>query len=160
MAIDVNWATKVISVPKADLTLVAGVVYEYDLDAFRQELKSLEDDEVGMPFLDTHTHNPPVTVAGTALSRVIEIVNGYTVTIEDGQYAVNFYGANSNLADVANVNQVSIRTANSAGLIEVATGSGPTAGEIADAVLDEAVAGHNTAGSLGSFVRKILWRSK
>ncbi|NOR65437.1 MAG: hypothetical protein GQ468_05405 [Candidatus Scalindua sp.] len=32
-------------------------------------------------------------------------------------YAVRMVGANSNLGDVVNVNQVSIRTANSAGLI-------------------------------------------
>jgi len=160
MAVSIDWATKIISVPKTDLTLVSGVVYEYDLTDFRLELKSLEDDEEGMPFLDTHIHNVEVTLAGATYASTIEIVNGYTVTVEDGQYAVNFYGANSNIMDVTNVNQVSIRTANSAGLIEVATGSGPTAGEIADAVLDEAVADHNTNGSLGSFIRKILWGSR
>ena len=62
--------------------------------------------------------------------RVVEIINGYTVTFEDGQYAVNLTGANSNISDVANVNQVSIRAANSAGLVLVETGvSGLTAAE-------------------------------
>jgi hypothetical protein len=44
------------------------------------------------------------------------MINNYTVTFEDGQYAVNLVGANSNIADVVNVNQVSVRSANSAGL--------------------------------------------
>ena len=160
MAISINWATKVISIPKADLTLVSGTTYEYDVNAFREELKDIEDDEEGMPFLDTHAHNPPLDVGGLTLARSVEIINGYTITFEDGHYGVNLYGANHNVNDVLNRNSVSIATANSAGLIEVATGSGPSAADIADAVLDEAVADHNTAGTLGSFLRKILWRSR
>lgn len=117
MAISINWATKVINVPQADLTDLGGDVYELDLNDFRLELKSLEASEAGMAFLDTHSHNPPVTIGGVTIGRVIEIINGYTITFEDGQYAVNLVGANSNVSDVANVNQVSIRSANSAGLI-------------------------------------------
>jgi len=160
MPISIDWATKIISIPKSDLTLVGGAIFEYDLDAFRVELKSLEDDEVGMPFLDTHYHNPPVTIAGVTLARVMAIINGYTVTFEPGVYAINLFGANSNIADVLNLNGVSIRTANSAGLIEVSTGGGASAADIADAVLDEMVAEHNTDGSLGNWIRKILWRSR
>jgi hypothetical protein len=48
----------------------------------------------------------------------VVIVNGYTITYEDGQYAVNLVGANSNVADNVNVNQVSVRSANSAGLVQ------------------------------------------
>jgi hypothetical protein len=69
-----------------------------------------------MSFLDTHSHNQPVTVGGVTLARVIEIINGYTITFENGQYAVNLVGGNTNIADVTNVNQVSVRSANSAGL--------------------------------------------
>ena len=46
MAVQINWATKRITVPKADLTLISGTLYEHDTDAFRLELRSLEDDEV------------------------------------------------------------------------------------------------------------------
>lgn len=119
MAISVDWATGVISVPKADMLLVQSSpteIRELDLDAFRLDLKALEAGEYGMAWPDTHSHNPPVTVGGVTLARVIEIINGYTVTFEDGQYAVNLVGANSNVGDVTNVNQVSIRSANSAGL--------------------------------------------
>jgi hypothetical protein len=119
MAITIDWATKVINVPKADTQLVdAGPpeIRQLDIDAFRLDLKGIEDSDDGMAFLHTHNHNPPVTVGGVTLARVFEIINGYTVTFEDGQYAVNLVGANSNIADVTNVNQVSIRSANSAGL--------------------------------------------
>ena len=147
MALSVNWNTKVIFVPKADLTLVGpGEVYDLDLDEFRLELKSIEAGE-GIPFLDTHRHNTEVTVAGTTLARVVEIINGYTVTFEDGQYAVNLVGANSNVADVTNVNQVSVRPQNSAGLI-VSTASG-NAAAIAAAVWDALLASHTASGSAG-----------
>lgn len=119
MAISINWATQVINVPKTDTQLVQSSpteIRELDIDSFRLDLKDLEDDEEGIPFLDTHSHNPPVTVGGVTLARVVEIINGYTVTFEDGAYAVNLVGANSNIADVTNVNQVSVRSANSAGL--------------------------------------------
>lgn len=120
MAISIDWGTRVINVPKADLTLIQSTpteIREMNLDWFRLQLKDLEDDPEGMPFPDTHRHNTEVTVAGLTLARVIEIINGYTITFEDGQYAVNLVGANSNVADIVNVNQVSVRSFNSAGLI-------------------------------------------
>jgi hypothetical protein len=70
-----------------------------------------------MPNLVTHRHNTEVLLGGVTYARVVEIISGYTITFEDGQYAVNLTGANSNIGDVVNVNQVSIRSANSAGLI-------------------------------------------
>lgn len=120
MAVTINWNTKVISVPKADLTLVQASpteIYELNLNWFRMQLKDLEDSEEGIVFLDTHRHNTEVTLGGLTYARVVEIINGYTVTFEDGQYAVNLVGANSNVGDVINVNQVSVRSYNSAGLI-------------------------------------------
>lgn len=123
MAISVDWQTRIISVPRADMTLIQSVpteIRQLDLNAFRLELKDLEDGD-GMPFLDTHLHNTTIEVGGVILARVIQIINGYTVTFEDGQYAVNLVGANSNVGDVVNVNQVSVRSANSAGLQDLST---------------------------------------
>lgn len=117
MPISINWGTKVITVPQADLTDLGGGVYQLDVNVFRLALKDLEDDEAGMPFLRTHNHNTQVTVGGVTLARVVEIINGYTVTFENGSYAVTLTGANNNIPDVANVNSVSIRSNNSAGLI-------------------------------------------
>lgn len=120
MAITIDWATRIIYVPRADLTLLQSTpveIREMDLNWFRLSLKDLEDDAIGIVFPDTHRHNTEVSLGGLIYARVIEIINGYTVTFEDGQYAVNLVGANSNVGDVVNVNQVSIRTQNSAGLI-------------------------------------------
>jgi len=125
--ISIDWITKVISIPKADMTLIQTdpfEIHELDLDEFRLSLKSIEESEEGMPYLDTHRHNTEVVLGGITLARVIEIINGYTVTFEDGQYAVNAIGANSNIADVLNLNQVSLRSFNSAGLQVVSVGSG------------------------------------
>lgn len=129
MAISIDFSTKIITVPKADTTFVetsgTGLeVRSLDLDTFRQTLNDLQDNEIGITYDTTHVHVAPITVGGTTLARVVELINGYTVTFEDGQYAVNLIGANSNIADFTNVNQVSIRAANSAGLIEVSTTGG------------------------------------
>jgi len=129
MAISIDWNSKIVTVPQAYLTPLGGSLYELNLNTFRLSLKDLEDDEDGIVFPKTHNHNPPVTVSGVTVARVIEIINGYTVTFEDGQYAVNLVGANSNVADVTNVNQVSIRPFNTAGLVQTST---PT--EIAEKV--------------------------
>lgn len=120
MAISVNWLTRVITVPRADLQLIQSSpteIRQLSVDAFRLELKALEADlNQGMPFVHAHEHTAPIGVGGVQLARVVSIVNGYTVTFEDGAYAVNIVGANSNIGDVVNVNNVSVRSANSAGL--------------------------------------------
>ena len=128
MAITITWGTKIINVPQADLTNISGTLYELDTDAFRLALKDLEDGEEGMAFPDTHRHNTEVTVAGVTYARVIEIINGYSITFEDGQYSVRLVGSNNNFFDVENgilnQNQVQIIPGNSAGLIVKSIGSG------------------------------------
>ena len=126
MAISVNWVTGVITVPKADTTLVQSTpneIRELDIDAFRLTLRDLEEDPDGRPWPRTHDHNTEVTVSGITLARVISILPPYTVTFEDGQYTVRLTGANSNIGDRLNANQVSIQSANSAGLINNAAPS-------------------------------------
>ena len=143
MAITVNWPTGVINVPKADMTLVQSTPFEIralDIDVFRLALKNLEDDVDGQVWATTHNHNTTVSVGGVTLARVVEIINGYTVTFENGSYAVNLVGANSNIGDVTNLNTVSVRAANSAGLTDL---------NLAAAVWDELVANHLTVGSTG-----------
>jgi len=153
----VAWDTRIIQVAKIDpeMTLVqAGPpeIYECDVDALRLALKDLEDGE-GIVEPDTHRHNTEVTVGGVTLARVVEFINSYQVEFETGQYAVNLVGANTNLSDVAVVNQVSIRSGNTAGLI-VGEGADPL--DVADAVWDEAVADHVASGSFGGFAQKKL----
>jgi len=136
MAISITWGTRVIFVPKADLEYLEDGIYKLDVDVFRKKLKSLEDSEDGMPFPITHIHNTEVTLAGLTLARTVEIVNGYTITFEDGQYAVNLSGANNNISDVLNVNQVSVRCANAAGLVNL-----DTLEEKVDALIESSDAG-------------------
>ena len=126
MAITIDWATKIINIPQDYLTDLGGGVYELDVNTFRLDLRDIEDDEDGIPFQHTHTHNTEVTLGGLTLSRVVEIIAPYTITFENGQYAVNLVGANNNIADRTNVNQVSIRSNNSAGMVTVNSGSGLT----------------------------------
>ena len=120
MTISVDWGdTKVISVEKTDMTLVQSnpvPIYNLDLDWFRLTLLDLQDDVAGRPWQKTFIHETETTFGGLTYARKIQILDPYTVTFEDGQYAVNLVGANSNVADKTNVNQVSIRPQNSAGM--------------------------------------------
>jgi len=121
MALTVDYATKIFTILKADMTLLQSiptVIYELDLVALRAEMKALTDNEIGISYDDSHEWFPSQTVGGVQLAPVFVMINGYTVTFEDGQHAVNFRGANTNLQDVVNVNQVSIRPSNSAGLVQ------------------------------------------
>ena len=127
MAISVNWATRVITIPKSFMTEISPTLYELDLNAFRLALKDIEDNSEGMSYPDTHFHNTEVTLSGVTYARQIVITNGYTVTFEDGMYAVKCVGANHNLADVKNLNSVSLIIGNSAGLV-VTSGSGGGSG--------------------------------
>ena len=118
--ITINWENKIIEVPISYLTLVQVSpvpIYDLPLNQFHLDLRTLEASEDGKAFIKTHKHNTEVNLGGIVYARIIEIVNGYTVTFEDSQYAVNLTGANSNVGDVVNVNQVSVRSQNSAGLI-------------------------------------------
>lgn len=121
----VNWPTGVIEVLKMDMELVQTEpfeIYNLDITDFKARLHLEQESTDGMPYLDIFSHNTSVTISGTTLARVVRIINGYTLTFENGNYAANLVGANSNLADVTNLNQVSVRSANSAGLIEVCSG--------------------------------------
>ncbi len=143
MAISINWPTGVISVPKADMTLVSSSPFEIrelNINTFRLTLDDLQDDADGQVWATTHNHNTVVTVGGVTLARVVEIINGYTITFENGSYAVNLVGANSNIGDVVNLNTVSVRAANSAGLTEP---------DIAATVWNALIANHLTVGTTG-----------
>jgi len=161
MAITINWPTKVISVPKADMVLVQSTpfeVRELDVNDFRLALKDLEDNEQGINWPKTHKHNTQVVLGGLSLARVVEIVNGYTITFDEGNYAVNLVGANSNVGDVVNLNSVQVRSYNSAGLIVVTSGSGVTEQDKADiigGIMEELLTGHTTPDSLAVAIKTI-----
>jgi hypothetical protein len=136
MAVSIAWGTKIINVPQSYLTNIIGTLYELDTEQFRLDLKDLEDDPEGMPFADTHKHATEVTVAGVTYARFVEIINGYAIEFEDGQYSVRLIGSNNNFFDVANgiliQNQVQVIPGNSAGLIKVIASGGVTEEDKAD----------------------------
>lgn len=153
MAISINPLTFVISIPKTDMSLVQSSPFEIrelDINAFRLELKAWEDDE-GITFQKTHNHNTEVTISGVILARVVEILEPYTITFEDGNYAVNLIGANSNISDKINLNSVSVRSANSAGLTTPASPS-----DIASAVWSSLIINNQTVGTMGSVLKKLF----
>lgn len=110
--ITVNWPSKSIYIPKDYLTdLGDDRNWELDVNQLRLDLKDFEDSEIAIAFPDTHKHE---------VSNVIEsfeIINGYTVTFEDGQYIVNLVGPNNNISQVTTVNQVWIISNNTAGVV-------------------------------------------
>lgn len=160
--ISINPLNKEITIPKSDLTLINGSLYALDTNWLRLALKDWEDSDAGIVNMRTHKHNTEVTIAGTTYARTIEIINGYSITFEDGEYSVRLEGSNNNIFDIQNnilnYNKVQVIPTNSAGLI-VVSGSGgggftpadrtnlgiiknqttdiPTKEEIANAVLDE-----------------------
>jgi hypothetical protein len=158
MAISINWNTYVISIPKADLSLVGGTLYELDTDLFRLILKGLEVTDNGIVELRTHLHNTEVTIAGVTYARALSLINGYSITFEDGQYSVRLVGSNNDFFDIENgklnQNQVQVIPTNSAGLIvnTVISGSGVTEQDkldIADRVWDESIEDHQAHGTAG-----------
>lgn len=137
--VEVLWESKIIFVPKSVMPVsqtVPSEVRTLNVYDFHGYLRDLEASDAGVLYQPMHTFNPSLDLGGVVLAPVVSIINGYTIVFEDGQYAANIVGGNSNIADVVNLNQVSVRSANSAGLQQVSTGgSGATAEEIAAAIL-------------------------
>lgn len=133
MAISINHATKVISIPKADTVFVetnALTGYEvrsYDEYALMREIANYLDSDLGMALPQLFTHATAVTISGVQFARALSFVNGATITFENGSYQVKLVGGtNNNILDVLNPNSVSVIAANSAGLQTVVSGSGVT----------------------------------
>lgn len=141
MAVTVDWVTRVITVLPTDLTPVSVGLYELDVNWLRLQLKNIEDSEEGMTFPTTHIHYSEYVASGVTYARAVVIVNGYTITFDDSlndHYSVRCVGANHNIADVKNVNSVSLIVGNSAGLIVAGGGAAPA--DIASAVWNHAAA--------------------
>jgi hypothetical protein len=133
MALSIDPATKVISVPQADLTFVSGALYTLDSDQFRRDVMALLASENYIWMDDAFSHNTEVTVAGVTYARFIEFINGYSITFENtgAAYSVRIEGSNNNIFDVENgilnpTPLVTVISTNSAGLQTVVSGSGVT----------------------------------
>lgn len=124
MALSLDPATKVISVPQADLTFVSGTLYTLDSNQFRKDVMGLLASENYIWMDDAFSHNTEVTVAGITYARTLEFINGYSITFEDtgAAYTVRIEGSNNNIFDVENgilnpTDKVTVISTNSAGLI-------------------------------------------
>lgn len=133
MALSLNPATKVITVPQADLTFVSGTLYTLDSDQFRKNVMGLLASEPYIWMPDAFSHNTEVTVAGVTYARTLEFINGYSITFENtgSAYTVRIEGSNNNIFDVENgilnpTPLVTVVSTNSAGLQVVTQGSGVT----------------------------------
>lgn len=171
MTLSINPATKVISVPQADLTHVSGTIYKMDTNGyFRFELMDLLDDEDYIWMDDAFRHNTESAVAGVTYARQIAIINGFTVEfIPNAQWTVILEGSNNDIFDVEGgilvQNQVQVIPTNSAGLIvkTVSTGEAITEQDkldIADRVWDENSSDHETSGSTGKKLKDNLTRNQ
>jgi hypothetical protein len=144
VAITVDWGAKVISVPQVYLSFIGGTLYELDVEQFFRDLRDIEDSEEGVVYPAIIRHATEVTLGGVTYARAVEIINGYTVTFENGSYRVRLAGANNNIGDVTNLNYVSVLAQNSAGLQVVVQGSGVTQQDKDDIVAG--VYAHQDAG--------------
>lgn len=124
MAITVDWATKIISVPQADCILVSGTLYRLPTKTvFRSQVIALASAEEGIWAQPPIDHNPDYTVFGITYAPKVEIINGYQVQFTpNSAWSVLLEESNNNIADVgAGVlvqNQVQVIPNNSAGLIQ------------------------------------------
>lgn len=135
MTVSIDHVTNIITIEQLDMTLVQSSpfdIYELDLDVLHNTLRTLEANEESTIYPRTHDHNTVVTIGGLVLARVVVILDPYTLTFEDGVYAVQFVGANTNLIDKTNLNNVSFREGNTAGLQIVTQGSGVTPQDVLD----------------------------
>lgn len=115
MAISMHWPTRVITVPKLDTVLVQLAPFELralDVDVFRLALKLLEESEEGIVHPDTHEHRSSYNIGTNVEPRAVIIINGYTVTFEDGSWAADIINGKNNVLDALNLNNVQVRTDN------------------------------------------------
>lgn len=148
--LSVDWPTSVITIPQSYLTLISGSLYELDLYQLHLDLRTEEATALGGPYSRTHDHDTEVSLSGLVYARRVNILPPYTVTFEDGQYGVNMVGANSNVFDVVNRNQVSVGSQNSAGLVN------PLSAQIVqEAIWSTARSENNAPGTMGEALQDI-----
>jgi hypothetical protein len=181
MAVTVAWDAQVIQVPKSYMPViqVTPEIRELDMQQLHYDLRELEAGVDGRPYPYTHAHEQEATISGVVFVR--KITFSYTVTFEDGAYGVSCKGANSNIFDQLNLNNVAVFPNNSAGLVnnpapdeyaaeflntDRTVHTGPdTVGEalnrididvssVPAAVWNAARAAYAVAGSMGDFVRR------
>jgi hypothetical protein len=131
MALSIDPASKVISIPQSDLNFVSGTLWELDSNAFRQLVMTDLASQEHIWMEDAYLHNGEVTVAGETFARTLEFINGYIISLEDtgSPYSVSIVNSNNNIFDIENgimdpTALVTVLSNNSAGLIVGSGGGG------------------------------------
>lgn len=128
MSYSVNWITKVISIPTADLTLVSGTRYSLDMADFLAEVRRLEwepTEGLWAPPILYHT-DTRYDFAGANYAPFDDMINDYTIQFTGVATRVDLLGSNNDIIDVLIPTGVSVVPSNSAGLQVVVSGSGIT----------------------------------
>ncbi len=158
MAITLDPATKIFTVPQSSLIWVQGTFWKADTNALKYEIQQLMDNEAYAWMEDPINHNSTVTVAGTTYARTLEIINGYSIVFSpDDQWSVRLDGSNNNFFDiesgVLNQNQVQVIPTNSAGLQDLSTMlASAYQGQV---VIDTANGQAGTSTPIGTFFKPV-----
>ena len=162
MSYSVNWVTKVISIPTADLTLVSGTRYSLDMTDFLAEIRRLEwepTEGLWAPAILDHT-DTRYDFAGANYAPFDDMINDYTIEFTGIATRVDLLGSNNDIIDVLIATGVSVVPSNSAGLQIVTSGSGITEQDMDDIVQKNwdrilSAATHNIPLSAGRRLRQI-----
>jgi len=124
MAIAIDPATSVITVPQGDLAHLSGTLYSADSNQIRKDVMAILASEEYIWMADAFSHNTTVTLFGVTYARTLEYVTPYSIEFTpDAQWSVRLEGSNNNMGDVeAGIlvqNQVQVIPTNSAGLIDL-----------------------------------------
>ena len=124
MAYAVNWTTKVVTVPLADMTLVSGSNYALDAGDVWIELRRLEASPSDGLWADQIAEFVNTQVlSGLSYSAILKMINGYTWDTDTTNKTISLLGINSNLLDVfIPGNGISVLANNSGGKITVGSG--------------------------------------
>ncbi len=117
MAISVDYSVSpfLITIPKADTSLITGTQRSLTVDQFWLLLRDYTDNEntMAQPKLYRRT---PATASTPSITEVDETY--YALQFEDGLYSVNIINGNTNIREVEVKNQVSVNTNNTTGFID------------------------------------------
>ncbi len=126
MAYSVNWATKVVTVPLTDLTLVSGFNYTLDTGDFWIEMRRLEASAGdGLWAEQVIEYANTQLLSGLTYSAIVKMINGYTWNTDTTNKTISLLGFNSNLLDTFIPGSgISVLANNSAGKQTITSGSG------------------------------------
>ena len=123
MAYSADWENQIIYIPKTDLIFLSENRYKLDLDEFRRKCRGLEASFGGLSYPPIIEYYPPVDTGDVILGRVVLMINGYVIELEDTieRYSALFDGANTNLHNNALITNGIPTPNNSAGLQDLST---------------------------------------